>query len=140
MINLVQVEKTKGYLRHAITRGFPRARNEAWAAMQTPPVTPEELNAAYAAVVEDWSAAANASDSEIYALHLGRREELYRMAMESGDIPLAHKILQDLGKLQQQYRSEQRRAETATKADDIVSRIKARSAPTLATVGGKRHG
>lgn len=108
--------------------GWPRAQVEAWAAQQDPPVTSEGLNAAYAACVERWISEANMEDATLYALHVARREELYRRSIANQDFALAHKILVDQAKLQQQYKSEKARAETASKADELAARINARAA------------
>lgn len=123
---MVADEETIGHVNQAIMLGFPRAQVDLWAARQDPPIPPAALDRAYALCVERWIQAANTPNGELYALHVARREDLYRRAMAQGDLTLAHKILVDQAKLQQQYRTEQRRAEEKSQADDLAARIRAR--------------
>jgi hypothetical protein len=130
---MVHDDKTVGYVHQAIMLGWPRAQVNAWAATQEPPVPAAALDRAYAQCVEAWIAAANAPDGELFALHVARREDLYRRAMAAGDLALGHKILVDQAKLQQQYRTEQRAAKARDEASELVERIKARQ-PSLRSV------
>lgn len=136
---MVNDDKTTGYVNQAIMLGWPRAQVDAWADQQDPPITSRVIDAAYAACVEQWLSAANGDDGELFALHVARREDLYRRAMSAGDLGLAHKILIDQAKLQQQYRNEQRRAVDDDKAETLAARIRARTGkPTLTAVPGRR--
>lgn len=107
--------------------GWPRQQIDIWAQQQDPPLTGPAIDAAYAACVETWINAARAEDAEVYALHLARREDLYRRAMAEGDLSLAHKVLVDQARLQQQYRTDQRRESDRSEADERAARIKARA-------------
>lgn len=118
----------------AIVLGWQRPQMSAWAARQDPPYTEADLDAAYAAVTDRWIAEANRPPDWLYALHVGLRARLYRKAMDAGDIPLAFNILRDQAKLQQQYQSERRQAEQASKESDLEARIKARGRPALNVV------
>jgi hypothetical protein len=98
-----------------------------------------EIDAAYAACVDQWIAAAETDDAHLFALHVAKREELYRLAMQNADLSLAHRIAVDLAKLQQQYRTEQRQAATDSKAATLAERIRAKGSPRLSALnGGKR--
>lgn len=131
--------KTIGTVYQSIMLGWPREQVNAWAANQDPPVEAAALDAAYAACVERWITQANRADGELFALHVARREDLYRRAMAASDLALAHKILVDQAKLQQQYRSEQRQAAASDKADALAARIRARAGkPALTAVPGGR--
>ena len=133
-------QKTIAYVNQAIMLGWPRAAVDEWARQQEPPVSEAEVNAAYAACVEQWVTAANTPDRELYALHVQRREFLYRRAIQAGDDALAHKILVDQAKLQRQYRSEQAQAQKAETEASLIDQIRAKAQkPRLAAVGGHRH-
>ena len=125
---MVADEKTVSYVNQAIMLGWPRAQVDLWAQKQEPPISTPELDRAYAVCVEQWIQAANTPD-----------QELYRRAMSAGDLSLAHKVLVDQAKLQQQYRTEQRRASEATQADELTARIRARQQqkPLLTAVKSK---
>lgn len=123
---MVADEKTVSYVNQAIMLGWPRAQVELWAQQQDPPISAPTLDRAYAVCVERWIQGANTPDQELYALHVARREDLFRRAMTQADLSLAHKILIDQAKLQQQYRTEQRLASEATQADELTARIRAR--------------
>lgn len=132
---MVSDDKTSSYVNQAIMLGWPRSAVDQWAQQQDPPIPPAAIDRAYATCVEHWVTSANTPDAELYALHVARREDLYRRALASGDLSLAHKVLVDQAKLQQQYRTEQRRAQEQTDAADIAARIRAKAAkPALAAV------
>ena len=141
---MVHDEKTAAYVHQAIMLGWPRAHVDAWAAQQTPPIPAPALDAAYATCVERWITAANTPDAQLYALHVARREELYRRAMSAGDLALGHKILVDQARLQQQYRTEQRAAQSREETAELLERIRSNQAakpgPKLRSVGGPRRG
>lgn len=120
--------------------GWTRKAVDDWAAKQAEPVSRAVIDAAYAACVDAWICAANTPDAELYALHVARREDIYRRAMAAGDLALAHKVLVDQARLQQQYRTEQRQAAAEADASEIADRIRARGKPALTTVRGGRHG
>ena len=127
-------EKVMAMIEQAVVLGWKRLQMSAWAANQVPPVSEQELDAAYAACVDRWISQANPAPQELYALHVARREGLYRKAMENGDLNLAHKVLVDQARLQQQYRQEVAQAEVASKESDLEARIKARAKPQLHAV------
>lgn len=127
-------EKVMAMISQALVLGWQRPQMSAWAAAQSPAITEQELDAAYAACVDRWIAQANPPQEELYALHVARREGLYRKAMENGDLALAHKVLIDQARLQQQYRQEVAQAEVASKESDLEARIKARAKPKLHAV------
>lgn len=129
-----KLDRAIAMINQAIVLGWQRPQMSAWAAKQAPPITEADLDAAYAACVDQWIAQASLPQAELYALHVARREGLYRKAMDAGDIPLAFNILRDQAKLQQQYQSERRQAEQASKESDLEARIKARGRPALNVV------
>lgn len=129
-----RIKPAMAMINQAIVLGWQRPQMSAWAAKQVPPISEAELDAAYAACVDRWIAQANPAPDELYALHVARREGLYRKAMEQGDVPLAFNILRDQAKLQQQYQNERRQAEAASKESDLEARIKARGRPQLHAV------
>jgi hypothetical protein len=134
---MVNDDKTTSYVHQAIMLGWPRAAVDQWAAQQAPPVSSGDLDRAYAACVERWLRAANRPDEELFARHVARREDLYRRAMQQEDLGLAHKVLVDQAKLQQQYRTEQRRAQEETQAEAMAARIRDRAQkPRLVTGRG----
>lgn len=141
---MVNDAKTAAYVHQAIMLGWPRSQVDAWAAQQEPPLSEAALDAAYARCVDAWIEAANTPDDRLYALHVARREELYRRAMSAGDLGLAHKVLVDQARLQQQYRTEQRAAKTREETDEMLERIRAnqqaKRAPRLRSVAGGRRG
>jgi hypothetical protein len=126
-------------IEQAMILGWKRPQMSAWAAKQEPPVSEAELDAAYAACVDRWIEQANPPAQELYALHVARREGLYRKAMEQGSLDLAFKIAIDIARLQQQYTREVAQAAQADKETDLEARIKARgktqlhAVPNLAT-------
>lgn len=130
------------YVHQAIMLGWPRSQVETWAAQQQPPLSGAELDAAYAQCVERWLTEANTPDDRLYALHVARREELYRRAMSTGDFSLAHKVLVDQARLQQQYRTEQRATKSQEQTSELLDRIRAnqKTAPKLRAVTGGRRG
>lgn len=133
--------KTKAYVNKAVMLGWSRGQVDAWAATQSPPVSAAEIDAAYAACVDDWLTDANTPDDRLFALHVARREDLYFQARAAGDLALAHKILIDKANLQQQYKTAQRQAATASAAEDLAAKIRAKTgkAPALKTVTGSRQ-
>ena len=120
----------------AILQGFRRSQIDALAQKLAPGITSRAIDAAYAAAVERWVADAATADGDLYALHVARREHLYRRAMAEGDLALAHKVLVDQAKLQQQYRTEQREAERKDKESALAEKIRAKR-PVLTAVGGR---
>ena len=129
-----RADKVQAMIHEAMVLGWQRRQMNAWAANQVPPVTEQELDAAYAACVDRWISQANPPPQELYALHVARREGLYRKAMEQGSLDLAFKIAIDIARLQQQYTREVAQAAAASKESDLEARIKARGRPQLHAV------
>lgn len=90
--------------------------------------TATDINAAYARNVARWITRANLGRDELYALHVARREDVYRRAHQLNDYKTCAGILKDLAQLEQQYRREQKQAERKTEADSLRERIKQKSA------------
>jgi hypothetical protein len=92
--------------------------------------TSREIDAAYAALVDDWIADADQAAADIHAYHIALRKHLLHRAQTINDYPTAARIAQDLAKLQDQYAST--RAVVPARQERIA-RLKAR-APRLRAV------
>ena len=131
---MVHIDKTTAYVHQAVMLGWSRAHVDDYARAQDPPLSRADIDAAYAACVEHWLTEANTDDSQLYALHVARREELYRRAMKDGDLALAHKVLVDQAKLQRQYKIEQTRAARQDQETALAERLRQRGQPKLSAV------
>lgn len=99
-----------------------------------PPPDAVAIAAAYRRNVERWIARANLGRDELYALHVARREDVYRRAHQLNDYKTCAGILKDLAQLEQQYRREQKQAERKTEADALRERIRSKTKPRLERV------
>lgn len=93
-----------------------------------PPPDAAAISAAYARNVNRWIARANLGRDELYALHVARREDVYRRAHQLNDYKTCAGILKDLAQLEQQYRREQKQAERKSEAATLRERIRNKAA------------
>lgn len=113
----------------ACMRGLMRdqvelAVNHHFHQKRRPPPTAGAIAEAYARNVDRWIARANLSRDELYALHVARREDVYRRAHQLNDYKTCAGVLKDLAQLEQQYRREQKQAEQHAEASSLKDRIR----------------
>lgn len=93
-----------------------------------PQPTKEQIDAAYAACVENWVNDADQDPDHIHAYHLALRKSLLSKAITINDYPTAARIAQDLAKLQDQYQSARAAAHHKPVRESRIDRLRSRSA------------
>jgi len=98
-----------------------------------PAPTKEQIDEAYATVVENWIADADQDPDQIHAYHLALRKSLLAKAILINDYPTAARISQDLAKLQDQYQSARVAAAKRPARQSRIDRLRGRK-PSLHVV------
>jgi hypothetical protein len=115
----------------AILRGATRAVIEAELLKQstetkTPAPTAEEINAAYAIIVNGWIEDANQTEENAYAYHVRIRKHLYQKSFHLNDFKSCLAIADNLAKLEDKHRERQAKAAGSNRGGDAIgARLKA---------------
>jgi hypothetical protein len=100
----------------ALLKGATRAVIEIELARQAqangqPCPTAEEINAAYAEIVEHWITDANQDEEKIYAYHVRIRKHLYQKSFALNDFKTCLAVASDLAAIEDRHRAFQSRSE-----------------------------
>lgn len=93
----------------------------------------EEIDEAYAAVVENWIADADQDPAQAHAYHLALRKSLLTKSIVIKDYPTAARIAQDLAKLQDQYQTAKASTANRPARQSRIERLRGRK-PSLRVV------
>lgn len=112
--------------------GATRAQVDDYLAKQasaegTPAPSIADIDAAYAAVVQQWMDGADEPAEISYAYHIALRKHLIAKTTTLNDYPTAARIAADLAKLQDQYRSTRQAQERAPARQSAIERLRARN-------------